>query len=355
MTGMPEPATRRVALALGPPPTTVGDPRRPRGAGRGVWAAVAAAIVAAAILARVLWDGAGALPTALQDAITLSVSVLIESFPFVVLGILLSVVVQLWLPPWVFERLLPRQPFLRRAALSLLGVLLPVCECGNVPLSRGLIQRGLTPAESLTFLLAAPILNPVTIITTYQAFGWDHGILVGRILGGFVIANLVGYLFSRHPHPERMLTPAFEASCRAHGHEATGGRARRSVGRFAEEASTILPALVVGSAIAGAIQVGVPRDALVALGSNPLWSVLALMALAFVVSICSNVDAFFMLAFGSVFLPGGIVAFLVFGAMIDIKMLALMRTTFTTTTLAQVTTIVGLGALALGLAVNLIA
>ena len=280
---------------------------------------------------------------------------LIESFPFVVLGVLLSVVVQLWLPAWVFDRLLPRPPFLRRAVLSLLGVLLPVCECGNVPLSRGLIQRGLTPAESLTFLLAAPILNPVTIITTYQAFGWDHGILIARIVGGFVVANLVGFLFSRHPQQERMLTPGFAASCHAHGHEEQGHRMRRSVTRVGEEMSALLPALVIGSAIAGAIQVGVPREALVALGSNPLWSVLALMALAFVVSICSNVDAFFMLAFGSVFLPGGIVAFLVFGAMIDIKMLALMRTTFTTATLAQVTAVVGLSALAIGLAVNLVA
>lgn len=357
MAAMSDPAPRRVAVTLGAPPIPTGGPQRTRGAGRGIWAAVAAAIIVAGIGARAVADGAGALPTALQDAVTLSVSVLIESFPFVVLGILLSVIVQLWLPPWVFDRLLPRRPVLRRAALSLLGVLLPVCECGNVPLSRGLIQRGLSPAESLTFLLAAPILNPVTIVTTYQAFGWDHGILVARVLGGFVIANLVGFLFSRHPQPERMLTPAFEASCRAHGHDhdQRSGRTRRSVARFAEESSTILPALVVGSAVAGAIQVGVPRDALVALGSNPLWSVLALMALAFVVSICSNVDAFFMLAFGSVILPGGIVAFLVFGAMIDIKMLALMRTTYTSATLAQVTAIAGLGALTIGLAVNLVA
>lgn len=341
------PAPRPPAASPGRPPG--------RAASRAVWAAIAIGLIAVGIGARALWGGAASLPTALQDAVTLSASVLIESFPFVVLGVLLSVVVQLWLPAWVFDRLLPRPPFLRRAVLSLLGVLLPVCECGNVPLSRGLIQRGLTPAESLTFLLAAPILNPVTIITTYQAFGWDHGILIARIVGGFVVANLVGFLFSRHPQQERMLTPGFAASCHAHGHEEQGHRMRRSVTRVGEEMSALLPALVIGSAIAGAIQVGVPREALVALGSNPLWSVLALMALAFVVSICSNVDAFFMLAFGSIFLPGGIVAFLLFGAMIDIKMLALMRTTFTTATLAQVTAVVGLSALAIGLAVNLVA
>lgn len=297
-----------------------------------------------------------ALSDAAKDFFTLSISVFIESLPFVFLGVVLSVLVQVWVPASVFDRLLPRTPVLRRAAMSLLGVFLPVCECGNVPLARGLIVRGLTVSESLTFLMAAPILNPVTIITTYQAFGWDHGILAGRIIGGFVVANLIGWVFSRHPRQHELLTPKFEASCQvAHTEHATTSRVRRSVLAFAEETSTMLPALVVGCAIAGAIQVGVSRDLMLALGSDPVWSVLALMALAFVVSICSNVDAFFVLAFGALFMPGAIVAFLVFGAMIDIKMLALLRTTFTTATLVRLTAIVALCSLVLGLGVNLIA
>ncbi len=80
-----------------------------------------------------------------------------------------------------------------------------------------------------------------------------------------------------------------------------------------------------------------------------------MMALAFIVAVCSNVDAFFVLSFGSTFLPGGIVAFLVFGALIDVKMLALMRTTFTTRTLLHITVVVALMSAALGLLVNYVA
>jgi len=322
------------------------------------WAAVALGVLSALLGLRVATGSlpVDGLPNAVRDLVTLAASVLVESLPFVFLGVLLSVLVQVWVPTKVFDRLLPRTPVLRRAVMSLLGVLLPVCECGNVPLARGLIMRGLTVPETMTFLLAAPILNPVTIITTYQAFGWDHGILVGRIAGGFVIANLVGWLVSRHPRPTSLLTPRFEASCRAHrDHPASGARIRRSALGFAEESTAMLPALVVGSLLAGVIQVGVPREVLVALGSHPVWSVLALMALAFVIAICSNVDAFFILSFGSTFMPGGIVAFLVFGAMIDIKMLALLRTTFTTATLARVTAVVALACLVLGFGVNLVA
>lgn len=48
------------------------------------------------------------------------------------------------------------------------------------------------------------------------------------------------------------------------------------------------------------------------------------------------------------------VAFLIFGAMIDIKMLALLRTTFTTRTLALLTAVVGLTTLVIGLGLNLV-
>ncbi|MGC3955502.1 MAG: permease [Propionicimonas sp.] len=317
----------------------------------GVILAIAAALLGLRLVADPAWTRW--LPDAGRDFVTLAVSVFVESLPFVFLGIGISILVQVWVPDRVWQRYLPRNPFLRRIALSVLGVLFPVCECGNVPLARGLMMRGLGVGDALTFLLAAPILNPVTIITTYQAFGWEDGILLARIGGAFVIANLLGWLFSRHPDPTALLTASFEARCHA---EPAAARTRtvRSARLFAEETATMLPALVAGSMIAGAIQVGIPRNLLVELGSNPVLSVLVLMALAFVVSVCSNVDAFFILGFSATFMPGGIVAFLVFGAMIDIKMLALLRTTFTTRALALIATLVALCVLVLGMGLNLV-
>ena len=295
------------------------------------------------------------LPNRVQDFLTLSISVIIESLPFVVLGILLSIVVQVWIPNRVFVRLLPRSPIPRRITISLLGVLLPVCECGNIPLARGLIVKGLSVSESMTFLLAAPIVNPITILTTAQAFGWDSPILLARVVGGFLIANAVGWVFSRHPHQQALLTDRFAAECAVPaGHNHGGTRVSQSVDLFMRETSTMLPALFIGSMVAGAVQVAVPRELLVTLGSNPVWSIVAMMALAFIVSICSNVDAFFVLPFASTFLPGSVVAFLVFGPMIDIKMIALMRTTFRAHTLVQIAVLVALMSALLGLVVNLL-
>lgn len=294
------------------------------------------------------------LPTRAQDGLTLAISVLIESLPFVVLGVVLSIVVQVWVPPGVIERWMPRRAWARRAVLSLLGMIVPVCECGNVPFARGLLMRGFSVSETMTFLIAAPIVNPIVIITTHQAFGFSDGILIARLVGGYLIANLIGWLYSRHPSPDALLTDRFRDTCDLVVHE-PGSKGRRSLAQFIIELRAVMPALVIGSALAGAVQVLIPRETLVAIGSNPALSIVAMMALAMVVAICSNVDSFFALSFASTFTPGAIVAFLLVGPLVDVKMLALMRTTFTTRTLAGIVVVVILSAFVIGTVVNLLA
>lgn len=296
---------------------------------------------------------AAPLPTRAQDGLTLALSVLIESLPFVVLGVLLSIIVQVWVPPGAIERWMPRAPWARRAVLSLLGMLIPVCECGNVPFARGLLMRGFRVSDTLTFLVAAPIVNPIVIISTHAAFGFSDGILVARLVGGFLIANLIGWLYSRHPDPDKLLTERFLETCEIVVQE-RGGRGRRSLAQFVVELRSVMPALIIGSMVAGAVQVLIPRSALLAIGSDPALSIAAMMVLAVVVSLCSNVDAFFALSFASTFTPGSIVAFLVVGPIVDLKMYALLRTTFTTRVLVGLTAIVVLSAFALGTVVNLL-
>jgi len=270
----------------------------------------------------------------------------------------LSIVVQVWVPAGVIERYMPKRAWARRMVLSLLGMLIPVCECGNVPFARGLLMRGFAPAETLTFLIAAPIVNPIVIITTHQAFGFSDGILIARLLGGYAIANLIGWLYSRHPDPDALLTDRFRDTCALEQAQGPGGapgtKWRRTLAQFIIELRAVMPALVIGSALAGAIQVLVPRDALLAIGSNPVYSIAAMMALAMVVAICSNVDAYFALSFASTFTPGAIVAFLIVGPIVDVKMIALLRTTFTTRLIAGVVAIVLLSAFAIGVGVNLL-
>jgi uncharacterized membrane protein YraQ (UPF0718 family) len=322
-----------------------------------LWAPLAVLATLVAVIALRVWTNENLQPLGgqLQDVFTLSISLLIESLPFIVLGISLSILVQVFVPTAWLVSWLPKNPFARRAIVSLFGMFLPVCECGNVPLARGLMGRGYSVGDSVTFLLAAPIVNPITIITTHQAFGFDDGILVARLAAGFAIANMVGWLLSLHPAPETLLTTRFAKECRMPSSSATQTRLSRVGSLFVSESTTLMPALMVGAFIAGALQVGVSRDVLVALGTDPIISVVAMLALAFVISVCANVDAFFILPFAQTFLPGSIVAFLVFGPLIDIKMVALLRTTYTTRAIATIAGVVALSTLALGTVMNSVA
>ena len=169
----------------------------------------------------------------------------------------------------------------------------------------------------------------------------------------YLLANLIGWLYSRHPDPDKLLTERFLETCEIVVQE-RGDRGRRTLAQFVVELRSVMPALIIGSLLAGAVQVLVPRSALLAIGSDPALSIAAMMLLAIVVSLCSNVDAFFALSFASTFTPGSIVAFLVVGPIIDLKMMALLRTTFTTRVLVGMTVVVVLFAFALGTVVNLL-
>lgn len=303
-----------------------------------------------------------ALPVALQDLTTLALSIVVEALPFIVLGAVVSAAIRVYVPVGRVFDLLPRSPALRRFVLSFLGVFMPVCECGNVPVARGLMARGVSVSESTTFLLAAPIINPVTLLATSQAFRLDPSIVWLRMLGALFVANLVGALVALHRDQTSLLSKSFYAATYAsegdhahhghHHHHHESSRWREALGAFREETSLMLAVLCVGAIIAGLTQVFVPRDVLTALGAHPVLSILAMIALAFVVSICANVDAFFALAYSTTFTAGSIVAFLVFGPMVDIKMLAMMRTTYRTGLLVVVTAVVALCSVLIGLVVN---
>jgi uncharacterized membrane protein YraQ (UPF0718 family) len=150
-----------------------------------------------------------------------------------------------------------------------------------------------------------------------------------------------------------MLTERFRVAC-DHAHDAHGTVLERSLAQFVAELRAVMPALIIGSALAGAVQVIVPRSALVAIGSNPVLSIVAMIILAVTVSLCSNVDSFFALSFASTFTTGSLVAFLLVGPVVDIKMIALLRTTFTARVIVVISAVVVLAAFSVGAVMNLV-
>jgi uncharacterized membrane protein YraQ (UPF0718 family) len=296
----------------------------------------------------------GALDRA-QDGVTIFLGVVIEAIPFLLLGVLVSQALALGLRSDRLLAWLPRGRLASLAALAGLGALFPVCECGNVPVARRLVTRGVPAAGAVVFLLAAPALNPVVAVSTYAAFRDQPSIVLYRLVLTFVVAVGVGLLLSLHPRPAELLRarlpPAPPPTARGTHAGRLGGARRFSAGTLAElvEMGAVL---VIGAALAALTQTLVPRSALLGVGQGPLLSVVTMMALAGVLSVCSTVDAFVALAYAGTFSDGSLVAFLVFGPMIDIKSLLLMLTVFAARTVALVALAVVEAVLLLGVAIN---
>lgn len=276
----------------------------------------------------------GAFSTNFTDFMTLTFSILVEALPFVILGVAISVLIQVFLPTEKVMQRLPKHPVARRAIVSCLGIFMPVCECGNVPVARGLMAKGFSIQEAIVFLLAAPSVNIITFIVTWEAFSFNRSVAIVRVVATIIIANIVAFAATKLIAKRHLLTKEFTAYCETSAH------APRTFARGAElfrsEMWLITRLLVIGAMIAAASQVFIPREVIVAIGSDPMLAVVAMLALAFVISICSSVDAFFALAYVNTFSLGAIMAFLVAGPMIDIKMIALMKSTFTTRAIAVI-------------------
>lgn len=285
-----------------------------------------------------------------QDFLTLTCSVIVEATPFLIIGIIVSALIRRFLPPDRLLKILPKHTLIRRILLSLVGIALPVCECGNVPVARSLLAHGLKPADVISFLLAAPILNPITIIATMTAFSFEPRMVWWRIGFGFLIVQLTALIVS-FIHPRHVLQPSFAASC-TDRHPTTF---RHILADSRNEFWQLTTMLVLGAMIAAATQVFVPRSIINAVGGDIILSVIAMIGLGFVVSICSSVDAFFALAYARIFTNGSVLAFLLTGPMIDIKLVLLMRSTFRPRFILLVMLIIFSLSLATGIGVNLYA
>ena len=305
---------------------------------------------------------------------------LIEALPFLLIGVLISALAR-WLAPggrWL--RRLPAHPVLGPLTGAALGFALPACECGNVPVARRLLVAGAPLGTSLGFLFAAPVLNPIVIASTWAAFPEQPWLLLARPIGAVLLALALSALLALVPEAEllqadvlaerRLNQPLNQVSLleRRSGllgnDPATGlatrlepATARPSLSEVLNHGITeflnLALLLVAGCAVAALVQTTLPRQWLLGLGGMPTVSILALMALAVVISVCSSVDAFLALSFAAQVTPGALLAFLLLGPVIDLKLVGLLGRLLRPRGLLLTTAGAGLGVLLIGQWINL--
>lgn len=292
----------------------------------------------------------------LQDFLTIVTGILVEAMPFLIIGVIVSVFVDLFVKPEWLIRIIPKNRFLSHPFIGLFGIFMPVCECGNVPVARRLLMYRMNPSQVFTFLLAAPVINPITFFSTMEAFNFDPNIAIFRILGAFFIAVSVGIVLSFFKDQNSFVTNSMKeeiiACQRDHDHETHSTKFIHGLDTFQKEFISTLRLLIIGAGIAATTQTIIPRSILEDIGSSPVLSVIAMLLLAFVISICANVDAFFALSYVNTFTIGSLLTFMIFGPMIDMKMLTMLKNTFRPKVVATVTVMVSTYSILIGLAIN---
>ncbi|MCY8104649.1 permease [Bacillus mojavensis] len=255
------------------------------------------------------------------------ISILIEAIPFILIGVILSGIIQMFVSEEMIARIMPKNRFLAVLFGALAGILFPACECGIIPITRRLLLKGVPLHAGVAFMLTAPIINPIVLFSTYIAFGNRWSVVFYR--GGLALAVsvIIGIILSYQFKDNQLLKPD-EAGHHHHHHhtllQKLGGTLRHAIDEF----FSVGKYLIIGAFIAAAMQTYVKTSTLLAIGQNDVSSSLVMMGLAFVLSLCSEVDAFIASSFSSTFSLGSLIAFLVFGAMVDIKNLLMMLAAF---------------------------
>ncbi|OYD59842.1 hypothetical protein CGZ90_05915 [Fictibacillus aquaticus] len=294
------------------------------------------------------------LPGAFIHVNTVFLSILIEAVPFILLGVFVSALIQTFVSEKMIQRLIPRNPIAGVIAASFSGLIFPICECAIIPVVRRLIKKGMPLHIGVVMLAAIPILNPVVFLSTFYAFRTNMQIVYARMGLAFAAACLIGilvYIIFRRSEQLKWTKEELIGQVLVQPAQKKLSRWKQTFFHAADEFFDTGKYLILGAFIASLFQVLMNRKDLLSIATDDLTSISIMMGLGYLLSICSEADAFIAASFGSTFTAGSIVAFLVYGPMLDVKntlmLLAYFKTKFVVFYMAIATILVLFGALLL--------
>jgi uncharacterized protein len=264
---------------------------------------------------------------AAQTFLVIATSIVVEALPFVLLGALVSGLIEVFVPDRAFAAIARKPLPVQVCGAALAGFAMPVCECGSVPVARRLILRGVHPAAAIGFMLSSPIINPIVLLSTAVAYQGQAALemTAGRAVLGIIVALVTAFAIDRSG-AATLLRPrrAHHHHDHHHGH---AGRLRAVADHTASDLLFMGRFVIAGAVLAAAMQTIVPQSVFTGVLTTPLLGAGLLMTLAFILSLCSEADAFVAVSFIQ-FPLGPQLAFLVFGPILDIKLALLYGATF---------------------------
>lgn len=267
-------------------------------------------------------------------------SIVIEAFPFLLLSVIVSSLLNNFVSENTIRNIIPRSNLLSILIACFLGVIFPICDCGMVPIVRRLILKGVPLPAAIAFMLAAPIVNPVVGAATAFAFQNNIHVALLRLGTAFFVALSTGLLLNLFSKGRQLKSPS-QIYSHAYGYcQHTISSHHSGYSLLHKGINTLRGAsheffemgkyLLIGAMLGSLSQMVVPREILLSMGQHSSFSIGVMMIFAFFISVCSAADAFIAASFTTSFTVGSLVAFMVFGPMMDLKNILMLLHTFRT-------------------------
>lgn len=279
--------------------------------------------------------------------------VVIESIPFIVMGAIISTIIQFYITEEVIRRIVPKRKVLAFLASAFMGLVFPMCECAIVPVSRSLIKKGVPVGIAITFMLSVPIVNPFVIASTYYAFDANLTIVLIRVLGGIfcsiIVGTIMSYRFMNTPIKNIISDGYLDLSCACCSSEkkyytSKLDKLHTIVCQASNEFLNISVYVILGALISSIFGSVIKEEILSDYTFNNVLAVVIMIGISFLLSLCSEADAFVASKFLKNFGIPAVSAFMVLGPMMDLKnailTLGLFKRKFATTLIITILLVV---------------
>ena len=280
-------------------------------------------------------------PSQIGDFLFAFLGILFEGAPYILLGTIISGFIDAYLPSNIMDRFLPKNRYFAIIISGLLGAIFPVCECAIVPVIRRLVQKGLPVSCAITYMLSAPIVNPIVAISTYSAFAGDDALFMtlSRIGVAYCVTVFFGFVIHQFSVRSILRNKILEkiekspsVSSQNHSQEAkltssTPDKLLIALRSSSRDFLDVGMYFIIGVMITALYRTQIDQSIVDQFGESDWVGIPTMMILSFVLSLCSTSDAFIasqMLSFSA----SAKLAFLTYGPMMDVKLVFMYGSIF---------------------------
>lgn len=278
----------------------------------------------------------------IQALNTVFISILIQALPFILIGVFISSVLQVFVSDEKFVRVFNRFRWAGLPMAVFLGVFFPVCDCAMAPIGARLVRKGIPVHYVITFLLSAPVVNPVVIISTVYAFPNNPKVVLMRLGLGITVALSVGLFLKFAGASSKSVVNAtvFGSACAGgymedYSEQGLTGKLVGLVRHAGLEFFNVARYIILGAFITSVLQTFVSRESLMTVGNSPFPALMAMLTAAILMSVCSTSNAFIARNFSYSFPLYAVVCYMVMGPMLDLKNIMMLSSGFKKKFLAE--------------------